>query len=131
MKRRQMIQAAAGVAAATALPAAIGAEALKDKLLPGGHSTQAAAQDAHAETYKGRSIRVSEPEGDHQVVYIDDRPLHVMKLGEGAYLSSLCHYGLEKSPLAAARRAVDELRGANLLTTPSPAGTAAVHHHSA
>lgn len=131
MKRRQIIQAAAGVAAAVALPAAIGADALKDRLLPGQHGTDtAAAADGHAETYKGRSIRIPQAEGGHQVVYIDDRPLHVMKLGEAAYLSSLCHYGLEKSPLAAARRAVDELRGAQLLA-PASAGAAALHHHSA
>lgn len=131
MKRRQMIQAAAGVAAAVALPAAIGADALKDKLLPGQRGAEAAlAADVHAETYKGRSIRIPQAEAGHQVVYIDDRPLHVMKLGEAAYLSSMCHYGLEKSPLAAARRAVDELRGAQLLA-PRSVGTAAVHHHSA
>ncbi|GAA3007295.1 hypothetical protein Sfulv_50810 [Streptomyces fulvorobeus] len=75
-------------------------------------------QDLYTETYKGRTITVSRAAG---TVRIDDRPLHLMKLGEDAYLSAMCHYRIEPTPLAAGRQAVDELRGANLL----PSGT---HH---
>lgn len=117
MKRRDMVKAAVGVAAVAAVPTAIGAAAATGRLGSGEKKDAAAEGGAaeHVETYKGRTIRVVEASGAHQAVYIDDRPLHVMKLGENAYMSSMCHYGLEASPLVAARRAVDELRGAQLL----------------
>jgi tyrosinase co-factor MelC1 len=70
----------------------------------------------YAEIYRGRRIAVSERDGN-ATVYIDGRRLHLMKYGEAAYLSPLCHYEFAPSPLAAARRAVDQLRGANLLET--------------
>ncbi|MBD0746417.1 tyrosinase family oxidase copper chaperone [Streptomyces sp. CBMA152] len=79
--------------------------------------------DDHTETYKGRTIRVTRMGNDH-AVSIDGRPLSLMKLGEGAYLSALCHYEVAKTPLHAARAAVDELHGANLV----PLGDAASHH---
>ncbi|GAA0601439.1 tyrosinase family oxidase copper chaperone [Streptomyces crystallinus] len=83
----------------------------------------AAASDGHTETYKGRTIQVTRA-GDGHAVTIDGRPLHLMKLGEGAYLSALCHYEVAKTPLHAARAAVDELHGANLV----PLGDSS--HHS-
>ncbi|MFD9790441.1 tyrosinase family oxidase copper chaperone [Streptomyces sp. NPDC059070] len=82
----------------------------------------AQAADGHTETYKGRTIQVTRT-GTDDAVTIDGRPLHLMKLGEGAYLSALCHYEVAKTPLHAARAAVDELHGANLV----PLGDA---HHS-
>ncbi|MEU5697003.1 tyrosinase family oxidase copper chaperone [Actinosynnema sp. NPDC020468] len=81
----------------------------------------AAADEGHTETYRGRRIWVGAQDGDPAAT-VDGRPLHLMRLGDNAYLSSLCHYGAEPTPLAAARRAVDELRGANLLP-------ASAHHH--
>jgi hypothetical protein len=72
----------------------------------------------HVEAYQGRHIRITQSGG----AYIDGRQLHLMKMGDGAYLSALCHYELAETPLIAARRAVDELRGANLL--------AATRHHA-
>ncbi|MFC9062051.1 tyrosinase family oxidase copper chaperone, partial [Streptomyces sp. NPDC057074] len=66
----------------------------------------------YTEQYKGRTITVSK---SSEKVHIDGEELHLMKLGEGAYLSSMCHYRFEATPLAAGRQAVDELRGANLL----------------
>ncbi|MFE6592479.1 tyrosinase family oxidase copper chaperone [Streptomyces sp. NPDC057780] len=76
--------------------------------------------DLYTEQYKGRTITVTK---STEKVRIDGRELHLMKLGEGAYLSSMCHYRFEATPLAAGRQAVDELRGANLL----PSGG---HHHA-
>lgn len=76
-------------------------------------SAPAAVPADHQETYRGRRIRVTHA-GD---AFIDERRLHVMKVAEGAYLSALCHYEFVDTPLVAARRAVDELRGANLLPT--------------
>lgn len=77
--------------------------------------TEADEQD-DAEIYRGRRIAVTELDGN-AAVYIDGRRLHLMKYGEDAYLSALCHYEFAPTPLAAARRAVDQLRGANLLAT--------------
>ncbi|WP_406344032.1 tyrosinase family oxidase copper chaperone [Streptomyces sp. NBC_00648] len=85
--------------------------------------TAAARSDDHTETYKGRTIQVTRSGADH-AVSIDGKPLHLMKLGEGAYLSALCHYEVAKTPLHAARAAVDELHGANLV----PLGDGS--HHS-
>lgn len=73
-----------------------------------------AAADDHIETYKGRNIRVTGTDGEPEV-YIDGRQLFLMKLGDRAYLSAMCHYAPEPTPLHAARTAVDELRGADLL----------------
>lgn len=71
----------------------------------------------HVEIYRGRRIQITQSGG----AYIDGQQLHLMEMGDGAYLSALCHYELAETPLIAARRAVDELRGANLLT---------IHHHT-
>jgi len=77
----------------------------------------AAAHD-FTESYHGRQITVSHFDGN-VTVYIDGRQLHLMKYGEDAYLSAMCHYEFAPTPLAAARRAVDQLRGASLLETGS------------
>ncbi|WP_308346431.1 tyrosinase family oxidase copper chaperone [Streptomyces sp. ISL-66] len=131
MKRRDMVKLAAGTAVAAAVPAALVAVTANT---PDGSGSAARAAgngaDELVETYKGRTIRIGAATGEHQAVYIDDRPLHVMKLGENAYMSSMCHYGLEASPLVAARRAVDELRGAQLLAA-KETGSAGGHGHSA
>nr|WP_052479057.1 tyrosinase family oxidase copper chaperone [Kibdelosporangium sp. MJ126-NF4]CEL21788.1 Tyrosinase cofactor precursor [Kibdelosporangium sp. MJ126-NF4] len=96
---------AAASMAAVGTAGVLGAQAIAD----GGEDSQ-----AHAEKYKGRDISVSEVNGE-PVAHIDGVPLHLMKLGDDAYMSALCHYEIVDSPLVAARRAVDELRGANLL----------------
>ncbi|CAM5679914.1 hypothetical protein SAVIM338S_07297 [Streptomyces avidinii] len=135
MKRRDMVKLAAGTAVAAAVPAALVAVTANTSDGSGsGAAAQAAgnASDELVETYKGRTIRIGAATGDHQPVYIDDRPLHVMKMGENAYMSSMCHYGLEASPLVAARRAVDELRGAQLLAAKETGpGSAGGHGHGA
>ncbi|GII66513.1 hypothetical protein Skr01_65980 [Sphaerisporangium krabiense] len=68
----------------------------------------------YAERYKGRAIEVHEKASGPEV-YVDGTRLHLMRLGEGAYLSSMCHYEILRSPLQAARAAVNELDGAKLL----------------
>ncbi|MGW5064791.1 tyrosinase family oxidase copper chaperone [Streptomyces cyaneofuscatus] len=125
MNRREMVMATTGaalVAAAAAVP-----------LLSGGDDTGAAAEAAapakaagqeHAERYLGRTIRVATA-ADGGGVYIDGRPLHLMKFADDAYLSSMCHYEMAPTPLDAARRAVEELRGAAL--QPSTHGTHVTH----
>lgn len=129
MKRRDMVKLAAGTAVAAAVPAAL--VAVTANTSDGsGSAAQAAGNgtDELVETYKGRTIRIGAAVGEHQAVYIDDRPLHVMKMGENAYMSSMCHYGLEASPLVAARRAVDELRGAQLLAAKETGSGSAAGH---
>ncbi|MZF58313.1 copper transporter [Streptomyces sp. SID5594] len=125
MNRREMVMATTGaalVAAAAAVP-----------LLNGGDDTGAAAEAAapakaagqeHTERYLGRTIRVATA-ADGGGVYIDGRPLHLMKFADDAYLSSMCHYEMAPTPLDAARRAVEELRGAAL--QPSTHGTHVTH----
>jgi len=80
--------------------------------------TARADQSGYEETYQGRVIRLTGPPGAPMAaaVTIDGRPLSLMKVGDDAYLSPLCHYEVVASPLVAARRAVEELHGAELLT---------------
>ncbi|MDQ1035222.1 hypothetical protein QFZ75_001638 [Streptomyces sp. V3I8] len=115
MKRRDVMKGVAGAAAVVAAPAAVihagntWAASNDDTA-----ATRAADEsgDLYTEQYKGRTITVSK---STEKVHIDGSELHLMKLGEDAYLSSMCHYRFEPTPLAAGRQAVDELRGANLL----------------
>ncbi|MFJ7064723.1 tyrosinase family oxidase copper chaperone [Streptomyces sp. NPDC101115] len=112
IKRRDMVKLTAGAAlaaSAAAVPFATGAVGADD-------TTPAAAGGDHTETYQGRTIRVASAAAGGGV-FIDGRPLHLMKFADDAYLSSLCHYEMAPSPLHAARRAVEELRGAQLLPT--------------
>ncbi|MEV6393757.1 bagremycin/ferroverdin biosynthesis copper chaperon BagZ/FevE [Streptomyces sp. NPDC051907] len=115
MKRRDLMKGMAGAAAIAAAPAAVihagntWAAANDDAAAPQGAEESG---DLHTEQYRGRTITVSK---STEKVHIDGRELHLMKLGEGAYLSATCHYRFEPTPLAAGRQAVDELRGANLL----------------
>ncbi|WP_246340247.1 bagremycin/ferroverdin biosynthesis copper chaperon BagZ/FevE [Streptomyces lunaelactis] len=124
MKRRDVMKGIAGAAAVAAVPVAVihagNSWVAADDGVHDAAQGQAAEgpQDLYTEKYKGRTITVSRTAG---TVHIDDKPLHLMKLGDDAYLSAMCHYRIEPTPLAAGRQAVDELRGANLL----PSGT---HH---
>lgn len=124
MKRRDVMKGMAGAVAVAAAPAAVihagntWAASNEDAAAPGAAAEEPG--DLYTEQYKGRTITVTK---STEKVRIDGRELHLMKLGEGAYLSSMCHYRFEATPLAAGRQAVDELRGANLL----PSGG---HHHA-
>ncbi|WP_157166434.1 MULTISPECIES: bagremycin/ferroverdin biosynthesis copper chaperon BagZ/FevE [Streptomyces] len=118
MKRRNVVKGVAGGVAAAAVPFGI-IEAGRDRFgAQDGAGDSADAQAAaapggpYSETYKGRTITVSDAD---DTVHIDGKQLHLMKMGEGAYLSAMCHYRMAPTPLAAGRQAVDELRGANLL----------------
>ncbi|MFD9502423.1 bagremycin/ferroverdin biosynthesis copper chaperon BagZ/FevE [Streptomyces sp. NPDC060035] len=119
MKRRDVMKTMAGAAVA-AVPVAVihaGNNWVAAHDAAQGQATEG-PQDLYTETYKGRTITVSRTA---ETVHIDNKPLHLMKLGDGAYLSAMCHYRIESTPLAAGRQAVDELRGANLLPS-------AAHH---
>lgn len=119
LNRREIVIATSGAAlaaAAVAAPFAAGALSTGESAPP----PEAAGSDEYTERYKGRTITVA-AESDGGGVLIDGRPLHLMKFGDKAYMSSMCHYTMAPTPLDAARRAVDELRGAALL--PSSHGT--------
>jgi len=96
------------VAAAAAVPFVAGAGESAAQAEP------APAGEEYTERYQGRTIRVAAAAAGGGV-FIDDQPLHLMKFADDAYLSSMCHYAMAPTPLHAARRAVEELRGAALL----------------
>ncbi|MCA1217416.1 tyrosinase cofactor [Streptomyces sp. 8L] len=82
------------------------------------------------ETYRGRHIRVRHttsgpvragalspgvyPGVPSYDVLIDGRPLPVMRRADGSYMSAVNHYESFPTLVAAARAAVDDLRGARL-----------------
>ncbi|MDT0443831.1 tyrosinase family oxidase copper chaperone [Streptomyces johnsoniae] len=121
LNRREMVAGVAGtalVAAAAATPLVVGDGGADVHAAHGGGEDAGdhpgAGAGAYVEEYQGRTIRVV-PEAEGGGVFIDDRPLHLMKFADDAYLSSMCHYEMAPTPLHAARRAVEELRGAALL----------------
>lgn len=117
LKRRDLMKTAAGTTAAVGL-SAFAVENIGSRSGPASAAGQAAGREADAapynETYRGRSITIAAM-GTEKAAYIDGQQLHLMKIGDDAYLSAMCHYTVAKTPLEAARTAVDELRGAHLL----------------
>ncbi|MFD4373309.1 tyrosinase family oxidase copper chaperone [Streptomyces sp. NPDC058486] len=127
LNRREMVMVTAGaafVAAAASVPFVTGAAGASGEEPDRAADAAGAADQEHTERYQGRTIRVATAAAGGGV-YIDDQPLHLMKFADDAYLSSMCHYAMAPSPLEAARRAVEELRGAALL--PSSHGTHVTH----
>ncbi|MFJ9039020.1 tyrosinase family oxidase copper chaperone [Streptomyces sp. NPDC102406] len=125
LNRRDMVKVTAGaafVAAAAAVPFV--SARTGDASAEAGNASGAAADQEYTERYRGRTIRVATAAAGGGVT-IDGRPLHLMKFADDAYLSSLCHYEMAPSPLHAARRAVEELRGAAVL--PSAHGNHVTH----
>ncbi|MFE3635383.1 tyrosinase cofactor [Streptomyces cellostaticus] len=85
------------------------------------------APDSFDEVYKGRRIqgRPSDGGGRHHehgggyAVFVDGVELHVMRNADGTWISVVSHYDPVPTPRAAARAAVDELQGAELLPFPA------------
>ncbi|MEU1319210.1 tyrosinase family oxidase copper chaperone [Streptomyces tibetensis] len=77
------------------------------------------------QTYGGRRIqgvRISEcgtPEAGRWLVMVDGRPLHLMRRADGTWLSMVDHYCSYRSPLEAARAAVDQLGPGQRLREPA------------
>lgn len=90
---------------------------------------------AFAETYRGRSIQGTwTPAGGsardgHWDVTVDGRPLHLMRRADGTWLSMLDHYRPYRTPLEAARAAVDELGPGRRLRDLAPGPVDAGHAH--
>ncbi|MEV6419309.1 tyrosinase family oxidase copper chaperone [Streptomyces sp. NPDC051662] len=103
----------------------------------GGPARSAESEDDRAfeEMYRGRRIRIGRTGTAHPGsvtavsaapdvsalsppsppdIRIDGRPLQVMRRADGGYLSVVNHYESFPTPLAAARAAVRDLRGAQL-----------------
>ncbi|GGS60426.1 MULTISPECIES: apotyrosinase chaperone MelC1 [Streptomyces] len=119
--RRRALTAAAAVAA-TASVAAVAAPAAS----AAGHPMPT-TPDSFDEVYKGRRIqgRPAGGGGHHHehgggyAVFVDGVQLHVMQNADGTWISVVSHYDPVSTPRAAARAAVDELQGAQLLPFPS------------
>ncbi|MGQ4513303.1 tyrosinase family oxidase copper chaperone [Streptomyces sp. DW26H14] len=97
---------------------------------PAGGEAEVPAGPVTEETYRGRHIRVRHtasgpvragalspgvyPGVPSYDVLIDGRPLPVMRRADGSYMSAVNHYESFPTLVAAARAAVDDLRGARL-----------------
>jgi hypothetical protein len=91
---------------------------------------------AFAETYRGRRMGVvwTPPHGPAEQgrwhVTVDGRPLHLMRRADGTWLSMVDHYCSYRSPLEAARAAVDALGPGQRLREPAPGPGSAGHVHT-
>ncbi|MDI3388467.1 tyrosinase family oxidase copper chaperone [Streptomyces sp. B-S-A8] len=73
-----------------------------------------ASGGAFAEVYRGRWIQgIAQAQGPPRL-FIDHRPLHLMRCADGGYVTPLDHYQSSPTPLEAARTAVDALGTAQL-----------------
>ncbi|WNM35208.1 tyrosinase family oxidase copper chaperone [Streptomyces sp. Li-HN-5-11] len=117
--------------AAALAPVAVALRPSRPESVPG------TAQDATAfdQIYRGCRIRgVWHPargaaEDGRWHVTVDGRPLHLMRRADGTWLSMVDHYRPYRTPLDAARAAVDELGPARLRDlAPGPVG--AEHSHT-
>ncbi|MFD7313054.1 tyrosinase family oxidase copper chaperone [Streptomyces sp. NPDC059883] len=125
----------AGTAAAPAPVLRAGRESVGAAAGSGARSAEAGAGGVLDEMYRGRHIQIgrsgtaypgslaavsagpdvsalSPPSPPD--IRIDGRPLQVMRRADGSYLSMVNHYESYPTPLAAARAAVRDLRGAQL-----------------
>ncbi|MEU5598227.1 tyrosinase family oxidase copper chaperone [Streptomyces sp. NPDC020298] len=104
---------------------------------PSGRAPSGSAPDGtgFTETYRGRGIQgtwtpADGPAGDgHWRVTVDGRPLHLMRRADGTWLSMVDHYRPYRTPLEAARAAVDELGLGERLRDLAPGPVDAGHSH--
>ncbi|MFJ8427882.1 tyrosinase cofactor [Streptomyces sp. NPDC094021] len=87
----------------------------------------AAGGDSFDETYRGRRIQgVRLPSAGRSTsddawrITVDGRPLHLMRRADGTWLSMVDHYTSYRTPLEAARAAVDELGPGQRLNDMAP-----------
>ncbi|MGW2508892.1 tyrosinase family oxidase copper chaperone [Streptomyces scopuliridis] len=114
--------AAGAVTGGPARSAETGADGVFDEMYLGrriqiGRSGPAHPGPAHpgsvATVSAGTDVSVLSPPSPPDI-RIDGRPLQVMRRADGGYLSMVNHYESFPTPLAAARAAVRDLRGAQL-----------------
>ncbi|MER5216439.1 tyrosinase cofactor [Streptomyces sp. NPDC002838] len=118
LSRRRALTAAAALATVAGAHAVAAPPAAAADHHPG-------SPEAFDEVYKGRRIhgRSAAGGGHHHgtgyAVFVDGVELHVMRNADGSWISVVSHYDPVPTPRAAARAAVDELRGAPLLPFPA------------
>ncbi|KUO15064.1 apotyrosinase chaperone MelC1 [Streptomyces dysideae] len=119
LSRRRALTAAAALATVAGVQAATAPSAPAE-----GHRQN--SPQAFDEVYKGRLIqgRPAARGGHHHhgagyAVFVDGVELHVMRNADGSWISVVSHYEPVATPRAAARAAVDELQGAELLPFPA------------
>ncbi|MEU0341850.1 tyrosinase cofactor [Streptomyces bobili] len=125
-RRRALTTAAALAAAATTTGTAAAHSA---HATPSDSPGSPGSPDSFDEVYKGRRIqgRPAAGGGHHggghhgggYAVFVDGVELHVMRNADGSWISVISHYAPVPTPRAAARAAVDELQGAQLLPFPT------------
>ncbi|CAM5313014.1 hypothetical protein SAFG77S_00709 [Streptomyces afghaniensis] len=129
--RREVTRGLRAFAFAAALAAPVAAAFRLQRPGPG----NAPGDTAVDQTYRNRRIRVTwipsggSAEQGRWHVTVDGRPLHLMRRADGTWLSMVDHYCSYRSPLEAARAAVDELGPGRRLRDldPEPAGAGHVH----
>lgn len=139
--RRDAARWLARALAAALAPEAVACSAAHRDSVPVPASASASASGkapdgtAFDQTYRGRRIRgVRAPadgmagDGSWQVT-VDGRPLHLMRRADGTWLSMVDHYRSYRTPLEAARAAVDELGPAQRLRDLAPGPVDAGHPH--
>ncbi|MFG2132337.1 tyrosinase family oxidase copper chaperone [Streptomyces sp. NPDC048751] len=93
---------------------------------PGSGPGRAPDDTVFAQTYRGHRIRGAwtpahgAGEDGWWQVTVDGRPLHLMRRADGTWLSMVDHYCSYRTPLEAARAAVDELGPGRLLRDLAP-----------
>ncbi|GGT28610.1 apotyrosinase chaperone MelC1 [Streptomyces chromofuscus] len=131
LSRRRALTAAAALAA-TAGTASVVASGAAAGAAPAtapeatGHDHGHASPAPFDEVYKGRRIQ-GRPlaggghrhHGGGYAVFVDGTELHVMRNADGTWISVVSHYDPVPTPRAAARAAVDELQGADLVPFPA------------
>ncbi|WP_432138068.1 apotyrosinase chaperone MelC1 [Streptomyces sp. bgisy154] len=122
LTRRRALSAAAALTATAGVAAAVAPAAAATGQGPHtGHSGHPqGVPGPFDEVYKGRRIqgRPTTGGGHHGAGYavsVDGVELHVMRNADGSWISVVSHYDPVATPHAAARAAVDELQGAELL----------------
>ncbi|MFF5188204.1 tyrosinase cofactor [Streptomyces sp. NPDC000345] len=119
--RREALRGLLGVVAGLALVPVVAASWPPDPL-------DDSAGTGFDEVYRGRRIQGFPAPAGRSVlggaeweVTVDGRPLHLMRRADGTWLSMVDHYRSYRTPLEAARAAVDELGPGESLRQGSPA----------
>lgn len=122
ISRRQALGTTIGALTVVGLTAAV-TNASTPPTVPTALATPRAAGDVD-EVYQGRRIQITAGGGGHHgghhggadvpTVRIDGQELHVMRNGDGTWISVINHYAPFADVLSLARAAVRELQGAAL-----------------
>ncbi|MEU0386318.1 tyrosinase family oxidase copper chaperone [Streptomyces chartreusis] len=130
--RREVTRGLRACALAAALAAPVAAAFRLRRPGPG----NAPDDTAFDQTYRSRRIRGTWIPSDGPAeqgrwhVTVDGRPLHLMRRADGAWLSMVDHYCSYRSPLEAARAAVDGLGPGRQLRDLAPGPGDAGHAHT-